>query len=81
MHFRNKKYWQGFPNDVFAIGKQDALLLSNFLKFTQENMLHLKTFEVIDIRRYRLITKKSKVAQILNLPSSELSFLFPVNKN
>lgn len=81
MYFRKEKFWQCFPNHVLAENWTDAICLAHFLKYMEMNKLHIDCFEILDIRRYRLITKKKKVAMMLKLPPSELSFLFPVNKN
>lgn len=81
MFFRKEKFWEYFYPEVLACNEEDATLLYLFLKLQQIERTDIDTFEVIDIRRYRLVKKKHKVAEFLKRKPAEMSFIFPVNKN
>lgn len=81
MFFRKEKYWTYFYREVLACNEEDATLLYLFLKLQQMERTDIDSFEIIDIRRYRLITKKYKVAEFLKRKAAEMTFIFPVNKN
>ena len=81
MFFRKEKIWEHFHHDILASYEEDATMLYVFLKMQQINRTDIESFEVIDVQRYRLIKKKHKVAEILKRHSSEMCFIFPVNKN
>jgi len=81
MYFKKEKYWQNFPHDIIAENPEDAAFLYTFLKNAQISQMDLDTFEILDIQKYRLIKKRHKIAAMLKFHPSEMSFIFPVNKN
>lgn len=81
MYSKKQKFWRKYHDNIVSTSFGDALFLSDFLKQCRMNEMHLHTFEIIDVRRYRIIKRKYKIEDVLRLQPSELTFLFPVNKN
>ena len=81
MYFRKEKYWLCYPHDILAINYQEAAYIAKFLRIVQMNRTYYDSFEIIDIRKYRLVKKRKQVAAMLKLAPFEQYFLFPVNKN
>lgn len=81
MYSKKVKYWLYYPHNIIALNYKEEAFLLQYLSVIKKNSRYYESFEVIDIRKYRLIKKREQVVTIIQLPSFEQYFLFPVNKN
>ena len=81
MHYRSEKIWLHFPQDIIASGGNDANYLAWFLRWTYVSRTYLRYLEVVDLQRYRLISRKNKIYNIIRSNPADQAFLFIVNKN
>lgn len=76
----NDTGWTHFRQDVMAHNRASAALLVMFLKQVNKNQIHTTSLEVIDLQRYRIITRPRKVQAAL-CERLHLPFVFLVGKN
>jgi hypothetical protein len=76
----NDTEWTHFRQDVMAHNRASAALLVQFLKHVNSRRLHTTALEVIDLQRYRFITKPKKVQAALR-ERLHLPFVFVVGRN
>lgn len=76
-----ERVWFKFEQNIVAVNDEAALMLLSYLRQAQLNGLHYSAIEIIDLQRYKLITRKNLVRNVLHLPSRDLVFIFPVCKN
>lgn len=81
MHYRDEKIWLHFPQDIIASGGNEASYLAWFLRWTYVSRTYLRCLEVIDLQRYRLVTRKNKIYSIIRDDRADQAFIFIVNKN
>lgn len=81
MYFKKEKYWKCFGEDTLAVYHGDAQFLRRFLKQATLSKSYLKSYEVVDVQKYRLVKSQRKVAALLKLKPAEQYFIFPVNLN
>lgn len=81
MHYRDEKIWLHFPQDIIASGGNEANYLAWFLRWTCVSRTYLRYLEVIDLQRYRLITRRNKIYSIIRNDRSDQAFIFIINKN
>ena len=81
MHYRGEKIWLRFPQDIIAAGGNEANYLAWFLRWTYISRTYLRYLEVIDLQRYRLVTRKNKIYSIIRNGQADQTFIFIVNKN
>lgn len=81
MYSKKIRAWRHFHNDILSVNRTDADLLEIFLSRTRISKAYLNAMEIVDLQKYRLVKQRNKVACLLQLPSADRVFLFPVNLN
>lgn len=76
----NDTEWTHFRQDVMAHNRASAAVLVQFLKRVNKQRLYTTSLEVIDLQRYRFITKPKKVQAALR-ERLHLPFVFVVGRN
>lgn len=76
----NDTGWTHFRQDLMAHNRASAAVLVQFLKHVNKHRLYAHALEVIDLQRYRFITKPKKVQTALR-ERLHLPFVFVVGRN
>lgn len=74
------KVWIHYRKDIIAADVSSALFLSNYLRNSYLNRTYIPALEVIDLQRYKLITKHVKV-RIALTERMQIPFVFLACKN
>lgn len=64
-----------------AVSKDEAYKFNCFMKKVSSSKYYLNLIEIIDLQRYRLVTKKNVISRMLSLDMDRKRFLFPFYKN
>lgn len=76
-----ERIWFKFEQDIIAVNESGALALLFFLRQSQRMGISYTSMEIIDLQRYKLVTKKNMVRSMLHLSEKDKAFIFPVCKN
>ena len=77
---RRNKVWVHYQRNILAADVYAAVFLSAYTRHAAIQKLHTWQMEVIDLQRYKLVTKPQKVNQAMKERSDE-PFVFIVGKN
>ncbi len=78
--WQGQNTWIHYVKNIIAADISSAIFLASFLRRSNMNKSYLTHLEVIDLQRYKLITKTNKVRAALN-ESASTPFIFFVGKN
>ena len=76
----NDTEWTHFRQDLMARHRASARLLADFLQCVDKQHLQTTVLEVIDLQRYRIISRPEKVRVAL-YDRLHLPFVFVVGRN
>ena len=77
---KHNKVWIHFRTDILATGWQEGDYLAQYIRTSAISKSYLTSLEVIDLQRYKIITRKVKVKVALN-ERIHTPFVFAVGKN
>lgn len=77
---RRNKTWLHYQRNIIASDVYAAVFLSAYLRHAAAQRLHTWQMEVLDLQRYKRITKPQKVQRVLQERAKE-PFVFIVGKN
>lgn len=80
MWSRSNKVWQHYQRNILATDMFDAVFLSAYLRHAEYHRLHTWQMEVLDLQKYKRITKPHKVHRVMKERASD-PFVFIVGKN
>ena len=78
--WRGNKIWQRYLNDILASDSRSAALLACYLRYCGFNKDYAAYIEVIDLQKYKVISKAPRVRVALR-ERLHLPFVFIVGKN
>jgi hypothetical protein len=78
--WQRQNTWIHYVKNIIAADITSAILLASFLRRSNMNKSYVAYLEVIDLQRYKVITKKNKVRAALN-EATNTPFIFFVGKN
>lgn len=74
------KVWIHYRKDIIAADVSSAICLSAFLRNSFLNRSYIPSLEIIDLQRYKLVTKHVKV-RIALMERLHIPFVFVACKN
>jgi len=74
------KVWMHYLNDIIASDLYSAVFLSTYLRHSLQSRHFTNFLEVIDLQRYKVFRKNSKVRNAI-FNRSNTPFVFIVGKN
>lgn len=77
---KSNKVWIKYQRDVLATDVYSAVFLSAFLRHSEIQKLYSWQMEVIDLQRYKLIKKPSRIQRVVKSRERE-PFIFIIGKN
>jgi hypothetical protein len=78
---RNRnKVWLHYVKNIIAADVYSAVFLASYLRYSEISKNYLQAIEVIDLQRYKILRKQSKVSDALE-NRAETPFVFFVGKN
>ncbi len=77
---KQNKVWIQYRDNIIAHDVSTAIFLSSFLRHTNIHKTYVKTYEVVDLQRYKHIKQHRKVRASMN-DNKGIPFVFPVNLN
>lgn len=80
-HPRTHLPWQAFRGQVYAYTNGDARILQNYMATLGSDINRLASIEVIDLQRYKRITKPKLVAALLRARQRDMIFKFIIHNN
>ena len=78
---RTGQSWMHYVNDIIASDVASAVFLSSWMRHTLRAERQYDALELIDLQRYKVFRKGSKVRTALRKARTPHSFLFLVGKN
>jgi len=73
--------WHHFPGGILARTARDADYIYQYLTLVRYSRSYLRSIEVHDLRRYKVVRKAGKVLAALKLSATEKEFIFPFHLN
>jgi hypothetical protein len=80
MWSRKNKVWMHYLHDIIAADVASGVFLAQFLRRLRMTRDYVHSMEIIDLQRYKVIKKPSRVKAAINDLKSE-SFVFLISKN
>jgi len=77
---KRNKVWLHYQRNIIAGDVYAAVFLSAYLRHAAIQRLHTWQMEVIDLQKYKVVTRPNKVHQIMKERADE-PFVFIVGKN
>ncbi len=77
---KSNKVWLHYQRNIIAADVYNAVFLSAFIRHAAVQRLHTWQMEVLDLQRYKKITKPAKVHRSMKERAHE-PFVFIVGKN
>ncbi len=78
--WNRNKLWFRYVNNVLAADQEAAVLLTNYLQSINRGRRYVFAFDVIDLQKYKVISRPEKVRQSLANRGST-PFIFLICKN
>lgn len=73
--------WHHFPGGIMARTARDADYIYQYLTLVRYSRSYLKSMEIHDFQRYKVVRKAGKVFAALQLTADEREFIFPFHLN
>lgn len=77
---KQNKVWIEYRDNIIASDVTTAIFLSRYLKHTAIHKTYIPKIEVMDLQRYKLITRPNKVKAALK-DRMDIPFVFAICKN
>ena len=77
---RENKVWLHYVKNIIAADVPSAVFLASYLRYSGLTWDYASSLEVIDLQKYKVISKPSKISQLLQ-QGIRLPFIFVVGKN
>lgn len=77
---KQNKVWIKYRSNIIATDVTTAIFLSGYLKYSSLHKSYVNKMEVLDLQRYKLITRPNKVKAALN-DRLDIPFVFAICKN
>ena len=77
---RQNKVWLHYVKNIIAADVSSAVFLASYLRYTEINHDYASGFEIIDLQKYKIITRPSKIRQAMK-EDLKTPFIFVAGKN
>lgn len=77
---KKDKTWMHYIHDIIAADVASGVFLAHFLRQLRLSRNYVYSLEIVDLQRYKMISKPSKVKVSIR-SANEDSFVFVVGKN
>ena len=77
---KKDKVWMHYVHDIIATDVASGVFLAHFMKQTRLKRTYATALEIVDLQRYKVISKTKKVLSSLS-ELQDKSFVFVIGKN